>query len=128
MHSTRPSGDCANVASALGKRTPRAATRCESPPKKLRYAAEFLASLFRHGGAKDYIDALSGLQSALGHLNDMIAATRLIDELLAAARNDTELSRAAGIVRGWTAAMSARELERLPKSWRQFAKAKPFWN
>jgi inorganic triphosphatase YgiF len=96
--------------------------------KKLRYAAEFLASLFRHGGAKDYIDALSGLQSALGHLNDMIAATRLIDELLAAARNDTELSRAAGIVRGWTAAMSARELERLPKSWRQFAKAKPFWN
>jgi hypothetical protein len=52
----------------------------------------------------------------------------LVDELLATARNDIELSRAAGIVRGWTAAMSARELERLPKSWRQFAKAKAFWN
>jgi triphosphatase len=96
--------------------------------KKLRYAAEFFAPLFRHAGANAYIDALAKLQGTLGHLNDMAAATRLIDELLAPARNDVELSRAAGIVRGWTAAMSARELERLPKSWRQFAKAKPFWN
>jgi inorganic triphosphatase YgiF len=96
--------------------------------KKLRYAAEFLAPLFRHAGANAYIDALSRLQGTLGYLNDMAAAARLVDELLASARNDIELSRAAGIVRGWTAAMSARELERLPKSWRQFAKAKPFWN
>jgi CHAD domain-containing protein len=96
--------------------------------KKLRYAAEFLAPLFRHAGANAYVDALSTLQGTLGYLNDMAAAARLADELLATARNDIELSRAAGIVRGWTAAMSARELERLPKSWRQFAKAKPFWN
>ncbi len=96
--------------------------------KKLRYAAEFLAPLFRHAGANAYIDSLSRLQGTLGYLNDMAAAARLVDELLATARNDIELSRAAGIVRGWTAAMSARELERLPKSWRQFAKAKPFWN
>jgi hypothetical protein len=58
----------------------------------------------------------------------MAAASRLIDELLAPVRDDPELARAAGIVRGWTAASSARELERLPKSWRQFAKAKPFWH
>jgi inorganic triphosphatase YgiF len=96
--------------------------------KKLRYAAEFLAPLFRHAGANAYVDALSKLQGTLGYLNDMAAAARLVDELLATARNDIELSRAAGIVRGWTAAMSARELERLPKSWRQFAKARPFWN
>ena len=96
--------------------------------KKLRYAAEFFAPLFRHAGAKNYIDALSGLQSTLGHLNDMAAATRLIDELLAPARDDVELAHAAGIVRGWTAAMRAHELDRLPKSWRQFARAKPFWH
>ena len=96
--------------------------------KKLRYAAEFFAPLFRHAGANAYVDALARLQGTLGHLNDMAAAARLIDELVAPARNDVELSRAAGIVRGWTAAISARELERLPKSWRQFAKAKPFWN
>jgi len=96
--------------------------------KKLRYAAEFFAPLFRHAGANDYIEALSTLQGTLGHLNDMAAAARLLDELMAPVRNDAELAHAAGIVRGWTAAMSARELERLPKSWRQFAKAKRFWN
>lgn len=112
----------------LGEADAAGRHRVRIAAKKLRYAAEFLAPLFRHAGAKEYIDALSGLQSTLGHLNDMIAATRLIDELVAAARNDIPLSRAAGIVRGWTAAMTARELERLPKSWRQFAKAKPFWN
>ena len=96
--------------------------------KRLRYAAEFFAPLFRHAGASDYIDALAELQGTLGRLNDMAAATRLLDELIAPIRNDVELSHAAGVVRGWTAAMSARELERLPKSWRQFARAKPFWN
>ncbi|HEX3633549.1 MAG TPA: CHAD domain-containing protein [Casimicrobiaceae bacterium] len=96
--------------------------------KKLRYAAEFFAPLFRHAGAKDYVDALAQLQTTLGHLNDMAAAARLVDELLAPARDDIELSRAAGIVRGWAAAISASELARLPKSWRQFAKARPFWN
>ncbi len=96
--------------------------------KELRYAAEFFAPLFRHAGASDYIGALSELQGTLGHLNDMAAAARLLDEIMAPVKSDVELSHAAGIVRGWTAAMSARELERLPKSWRQFAKAKPFWN
>ena len=95
--------------------------------KKLRYAAEFFAPLFRHAGVNAYIDALAKLQATLGHLNDMAAASRLIDELLAPAGNDVELSHAAGIVRGWTAATSARELERLRKSWRQFAKTRPFW-
>jgi inorganic triphosphatase YgiF len=112
----------------LGEADAAARHRVRVAAKKLRYAAEFLAPLFRHAGANAYIDALSRMQGTLGCLNDMAAASRLLDELLATARNDIELSRAAGIVRGWTAAMSARELERLPKSWRQFAKAKPFWN
>ena len=102
--------------------------RARVAAKKLRYAAEFFAPLFRHAGASGYVDGLASLQRTLGHLNDMAAASRLIDELLAPVRDDPELARAAGIVRGWTAASSARELERLPKSWRQFAKAKPFWH
>jgi inorganic triphosphatase YgiF len=96
--------------------------------KKLRYAAEFFAPVFRHAGAKDYVDALAGLQARLGRLNDMAVAWRLLDELLVAHANDVGLAHAAGIVGGWTAATSAHELERLPKSWRRFAKAKPFWN
>jgi CHAD domain-containing protein len=96
--------------------------------KKLRYAAEFFAPLFRHAGASDYIAALSGLQTALGVLNDQAVALRLLDELMLRAPGDAEISHAAGIVRGWTAATSAREVGRLRKSWRRFARAKPFWN
>src|SRR5689334_11635655 len=96
--------------------------------KKLRYAAEFFAPLFRHAGAGEYIAALSDLQGVLGRLNDQALALRLVNELIARAPGDVELSRAAGIVQGWSAAASARELARLRKSWRRFAKAKPFWN
>jgi inorganic triphosphatase YgiF len=95
--------------------------------KRLRYTAEFFAPLFRHAGAGDYIDALADLQSALGSLNDMATAGRLLGELITTG-SDVELAHAAGIVRGWAAAMSARELERLPKSWRRFTKASPFWD
>ncbi|HEY2864095.1 MAG TPA: CHAD domain-containing protein [Casimicrobiaceae bacterium] len=96
--------------------------------KKLRYAAEFFAPLFRHAGAKGYVDALAALQGTLGRLNDMAVAARLLDELVVAHPNDVGLAHAAGIVDGWTAATSAHELKRLPKSWRQFARAKPFWD
>jgi inorganic triphosphatase YgiF len=112
----------------LGEADAAARHRVRVAAKKLRYASEFFAPLFRHAGANAYVGALSKLQGTLGHLNDMAAAARLVDELLAPVRNDIELSRAAGIVRGWTAAMSARELERLPKSWRQFDRTKPFWS
>ena len=96
--------------------------------KKLRYAAEFFAPLFRHAGANHYVTALSDVQGALGRLNDMATAARLLDQLIAHVPDDADLLHAAGIVRGWTAAVTTRELERLPKSWRQFARAKPFWN
>lgn len=96
--------------------------------KKLRYAAEFFTPLFRHAGAKDYVDALAGLQAILGRLNDIAVASRLLDELMVAHANDVGLAHAAGIVDGWIAATSAHELKRLPKSWRRFAKAKPFWD
>ncbi|HEY7943856.1 MAG TPA: CHAD domain-containing protein [Casimicrobiaceae bacterium] len=95
--------------------------------KKLRYSAEFFAPLFRHAGAKAYIGALAELQRSLGQLNDMAAATRLLDELAPPAGGSVELAHAAGIVRGWIAATSAHELARMAKAWREFAKAKPFW-
>ena len=96
--------------------------------KKLRYVAEFFAPLFRHAGASDYVAALSEVQGALGRLNDMAVAARLLDQLITRVPGDADISHAVGIVHGWTAAAGARELERLPKSWRQFARAKPFWN
>jgi len=48
--------------------------------KKLRYAVEFVASLFADApGRKRFRDALEALQESLGHLND-IATARLLPE------------------------------------------------
>ena len=73
---TRANGGCANAASGFGEADAAARHRVRVAAKKLRYAAEFFAPLFRHAGAKAYVDALSKLQGTLGHLNDMAAAAR----------------------------------------------------
>jgi hypothetical protein len=85
------------------------------------------APLFRHAAAKDYIDALSELQSTLGHLNDMIAATRLIDELWPPRGRQYRfrVRRASFAVgpRQWRA--RARTPAQVPGG---NSPAKPFWN
>jgi inorganic triphosphatase YgiF len=96
--------------------------------KKLRYAAEFFAPLYHESRAARYIDALSRLQDSLGKLNDIASAERLLDALVPAQNAARVLTHAAGIVRGWGAAASARELSRLDKAWRRFARRKSFWD
>ncbi len=96
--------------------------------KKLRYAAEFFAPLYRGARSTRYIDALSRLQSALGKLNDFATAERLLDELAPAATHAPGAAHTAGIVRGWSIAAAATELARADKAARAFAKLKPFWD
>jgi CHAD domain-containing protein len=96
--------------------------------KKLRYAAEFFAPLYRGARATRYIDALSRLQSALGKLNDFATAERLLDELAPAAMHAPGAAHTAGIVRGWSIAAAATDLARADKAARAFAKLKPFWD
>src|SRR5207244_2816775 len=55
--------------------------RARIAAKKLRYAAEFFAPLYREARAARYIDALARLQGALGKLNDLATADRLLDDL-----------------------------------------------
>jgi inorganic triphosphatase YgiF len=96
--------------------------------KRLRYVAEFFASLFPGKRAEPYLAALSKLQSALGRLNDHNVARRLIDEI--APRDDSVagVAHAGGVVRGWLAASEAAELKRLRDVQRAFRKHPPFWN
>jgi len=101
--------------------------RARIAAKKLRYAAEFFAPLFHRGRASRYIDALSQLQDALGRLNDAATAEGLLETVAGASAPSPALVHAAGMVRGWNAAQSARELVRLDKAWREFARHKPFW-
>jgi CHAD domain-containing protein len=49
--------------------------------KKLRYSAEFFASLYHDKLTKSYLAALSEVQERLGHINDIRVADRLLNEL-----------------------------------------------
>ncbi len=101
--------------------------RARIAAKKLRYAAEFFAPLYRGARAARYIEALARLQGALGKLNDIATADRLLDELVPAGASAPGVAHAAGIVRGWGIALATSELTRADKASRAFAKLKPFW-
>jgi inorganic triphosphatase YgiF len=94
--------------------------------KKLRYAAEFFASLYPPKRVRRYVDALEDLQDILGSLNDTAVAERLLEEA-AAAEPEPVAPRVEGLVRGWIAATARHELARYPRAWRAFDDAKPFW-
>jgi inorganic triphosphatase YgiF len=102
--------------------------RARIAAKKLRYAAEFFAPLFRGKHSSSYVAALSRLQDSLGKLNDAATGERLLDELAPVHNATTVLAHSAGIARGWGTAQCAHELARLSKVWRNFRRHKPFWN
>ncbi len=96
--------------------------------KKLRYAAEFFRSLHEDKPARRYIQQLAAFQDALGHLNDVATATRLLHELHDdGSRPVPGEPRAAGIVIGWHARGVADAEATLVGLWEGFAGAKPFW-
>jgi triphosphatase len=90
--------------------------------KKLRYAAEFFASLFADKRTTIYLKRLGALQDALGHFNDAATATRLAAEL--ASDHDPAT---VGAVGGWVAAQAAALRPELDRAWQRFAAAKRFW-
>ena len=94
--------------------------------KRLRYAAEFFASLYPPKRVRRYVDALEDLQDILGTLNDAAVAGRLLEEA-AAAGPEPFAPRVEGLVRGWIAATAGHELARYRRAWREFEGAKPFW-
>jgi CHAD domain-containing protein len=51
--------------------------------KKLRYAGEFLRDLYPGRGAKRFLRRIARVQSALGHMNDVATAERILATLLA---------------------------------------------
>ena len=90
--------------------------------KRLRYGVDALASLFPAKRVERYLEALAGLQDALGHGNDAVAAGRLMAEL-------DPPEPLAAFARGWFAAKAAGDpmvyrvlldgLERAPRFWRR---------
>lgn len=97
--------------------------------KKVRYASEFLGSLFsaKRGGAT--MKQLRRLQNVLGHLNDDGTAVRVIDELLVRMGDEarSEHHRSAGFIVGWAAHERAVAFEELSDRFDRFSKVRPFW-
>ena len=91
--------------------------------KKVRYASEFLGSLYPVRRKKRYIQALASLQDALGALNDMAVAENLLCELADARPG---LAPAAGYVRGFLTSSRQCKERRLKKRWKRFTALKPF--
>ena len=79
--------------------------------------------------ARGYIRQLSRVQTALGVLNDLATAERLLAELAPLEPTPAPgTAHAVGLVRGWIAASALPELAGVGKAWRAFSKRKPFWN
>jgi len=97
----------------------RHATRLAA--KKLRYATEFFAPLYRAKRARRYRQALAAVQDELGAWNDVSVASHL-----AATLAGTE-SAATAALAGWAAAQEAARGEALARTWSDFAGTRPFW-
>ncbi len=97
--------------------------------KKLRYTAEFFASLYPRKRTKPYVKALRRLQDDLGHLNDVaVAEARLRDLLGAGGSNETgALATGAGTVLGWYAHALTAIRPRIGGDWHAFVETRPFW-
>lgn len=98
--------------------------------KKLRYAIDFLGSLYGPAKSKSYVKALARMQDDLGHLNDVATAETMLSELRSrrrAAETKEALQRAAGTVIGWHERGLADREPRLVADWQAFMAQRPFW-
>jgi inorganic triphosphatase YgiF len=95
--------------------------------KKLRYAAEFSASLFPGRKVRRHLRRLEALQDALGVANDAAVAERLAADVAARIGGDAAPLRAAGFVTGWAAHAAHEQVEALPALAERFAAAGRFW-
>ena len=96
--------------------------------KKLRYAADAFAPGFaRRGEGADYLDALAGLQEALGDLNDIATGRLLVERLRSAGADPAAIEPALALVEGWLAGREVGDLRVADRAWARFASAKRFW-
>ncbi len=97
--------------------------------KKLRYAVEFLESLYSDNAVQPYLAALKLLQDSLGAMNDLSVARTLTADLIGGTRGADKrlrLAYAAGLVAG-CAAHGQEQVTQLPAAWTQFASRETFW-
>lgn len=95
--------------------------------KKLRYAAEFLGSLFDVDAVHRYVDALSHLQDVLGALQDESVGRTLAHDLLERHHGGERAERAVALVDAHLRARSAHDRTSLVSAIARLSASEPFW-
>ncbi len=93
--------------------------------KKLRYGAEFVASLYPRKAVKRFLRPIKRLQETLGVINDSATATRLAVQL--AGGGHLELGVPVGALAANRDEARRAAMRRLGKQWRELQRQKPFW-
>jgi CHAD domain-containing protein len=98
--------------------------------KRLRYAAEFFASLYPSKAVTPFLERLSRLQDLFGILNDAATATHILRRINehAGAPGGPERAEAAAFVDGWHQSQVGPTWDKAQKRWKRFIKTAPFWH
>jgi triphosphatase len=118
----------------LDRLDPEARHRVRIEAKKLRYGAEFFASLYAdkksHKRHKAFVSALSDLQDHLGALNDQATAHSVLASLVISPDHPPvagETLFAAGLAAGDNEADARKLLKAAAEAHRELLDVKPFW-
>ncbi len=98
--------------------------------KKLRYGAEFFASLYPTAETERFRKAAARMQDVLGHMNDVAVARHVLNELLDGIEPGTRqraAALAAGQVIGWYGRQALDLEPQARAAWADFRAAAPFW-
>lgn len=95
--------------------------------KKLRYSTEFFSMLYTKKKVQPFIAALSEVQDALGQINDVAVAHRLLDDL-ALTSDLSAYQESFALAKGWIAHDLSHQFVALQKAIRHLAKQKKFWS
>jgi CHAD domain-containing protein len=122
----------AKRASAVAEMSPNECHRLRIALKKLRYSAEFFATLYKRKRVRKFIDPLKELQDLLGRLNDAAQVRAVLERLktdeAGSARSTADVRRAAGLLNEWHQARAERVAKKMLKRWRKFENTEPFWS
>jgi CHAD domain-containing protein len=113
----------------LKKMDPHECHRLRISLKRLRYAAEFFAPLYKRKTVKTWMAPLKELQDLLGHLNDVAQVRVMMGRLMMEenASLQAELNHAAGLIQDWHQARATRVAKKTLKRWEHFKEVEPFW-
>ncbi len=100
--------------------------------KKMRYTADFFASLYPPEDVKPFQKRLSQMQDVLGLLQDVAVARSTLKHLVEEPEGSlygvrADLSFAAGTVYGWHLDRANSAWKDAMSRWKSFAKTEPFW-